>query len=56
MFSTVISTSVTTATTAWSALPRLVLNSEPKMLLIIGRRAIGKVAQTDATVRIPAIR
>ena len=56
MFSTVISTSVTTATTAWSALPRLVLKLQPNMLFSIGSSAIGSVAHTDATVRMPANR
>ena len=40
----------------WSALPRSVFRLHPNMLLSAGSSAIGSVAQTDATVRIPAKR
>ena len=56
MLRTVMRISVMTATTAWSALPRFVLKLVPSIVFSIGSSAIGSVAQTEATVRIPATR
>ena len=54
MLRIVISASVMSATTFWSALPRASFKLHPNMLFSAGIRAIGSVAHTDATVRIPA--
>ena len=48
--------SVMSATSFWSALPRFVLRLQPNMLFRAGSSARGSVAQTDATVRMPANR
>jgi len=56
MFKIVMSVSVISAVIRWSALPRAVFRCNPNALLISGSKAIGRVAQTDATVRIPANR
>ena len=56
MFRIVISASVTSAATRWSALPSSVFRLQPNMLFSIGSSAIGSVAHTDATVRMPAKR
>ena len=42
------------AITFWSALPSASFNDHPNMLFSAGISAIGRVAHTEATVRIPA--
>ena len=54
MLRIVISASVMSAITFWSALPSASFKLQPNMLLSAGIRAIGSVAHTDATVRMPA--
>ena len=54
MFKIVIRASVISAVTRWSALPRSVFRLQPNMLFSAGSNAIGSVAHTDATVRMPA--
>ena len=49
-----MSASVMSAITFWSALPSVSFNDHPNMLFSAGIRAIGSVAHTDATVRMPA--
>jgi hypothetical protein len=56
MFRTVMRKSVIKAVTTWSVLPRSVFRVQPNIWFSIGRSASGKVAQTEATVRIPAMR
>ena len=54
MLRIVISASVMSAITFWSALPSASFRLHPNMLFRAGMSAIGSVAHTDATVRMPA--